>query len=301
MVISFVLAIILFQDLPVVYSKRYDNVSSCVYGNEPCTLIISVDKKMPAPIYFSYQLVNFYQSHRVYLNSRSNEQLRGDVLNSEGCSPSSTFNGKIIYPCGLLPQSIFTDRFFIDVERDGTTTKLCSPSSCPRYEHNISWPDYWDLFHEDGTWERTGAWGGLADSKYELPDEFPSAVLYTRKSPFLNSTNLQLPNPSNPDMIVWLRTAVGQTFKKPYRVIKDYDLLEGDKVYVHYFDYFFAGEKAEKYFYLESLPGLGLHSMLIGCMCLAIGFFSLCMFPFIPIVDYCSKKEERRNTFERLG
>jgi len=280
MIISFLLGIILFEyDTPIIYYKRYDHLT-CTNG-APCTLLINVDEDMHAPIYFSYELVNFYQSHRVYLNSKSDDQLRGSVLNGQNCEPSRNLNGKVIYPCGLLPQSIFTDRFFLDVERDGDTRMLCSSIFCPRHESNISWENYWDLFHEDGTWERTGTWGGLSDSKYKTPNEFPSAELYTQNSSFLDGTNLQLPYPDNTDMIVWLHTAVEPTFKKPFRVIKDFDILKGDTVHVNFYHYFNPGEKGEKYFYLETSPGFGPQTRFLGAMCLSIGIFCLCMLAFV--------------------
>lgn len=34
---------------------------------------------MAAPVYFYYQLANFYQNHRRYVKSRSDGQLRGDL------------------------------------------------------------------------------------------------------------------------------------------------------------------------------------------------------------------------------
>jgi len=280
-IVSFVLAIILIlEETPVILSERYDNLD-CPKDGNPCTKRINITKDMSAPIYFSYKLVQFWQSHRVYLNSRSANQLDGSVLDSQDCDPSSTLNGKVIYPCGLLPQSIFTDRFFIDVERNGTNKSLCEPASCPRHENDISWDNYWDLFEESGTWERIGTWGGLADSKFNTPNEFPSSDLYTRNSQFLNGTDLQLPYPNNSDLIVWLRTAVKPTFKKPFRVIKDYDLVVGDIVHVNIFQYFNPGVKGEKHFTIETSPGFGPKTALLGAMCLGIGIFSCCMCVFV--------------------
>lgn len=277
MIASLIWAIILFQyETPVIFSERYDNLD-CPEDGNPCSKRVEITKNMTAPIYFSYELVNFWQSHRVYLNSRSDYQLEGSVLNTLVCDPSSTLNGKVIYPCGLLPQSVFTDRFFIDVERNGVNQSLCQPSSCPRHEDNITWDDYWNLYEESGTWEQIGTWGGLADSKYKTPNVFPSSELYTRDSPFLNGTNLHLPYPNNSDLIVWLRTAVKPTFKKPFRVIRDYDLMKGDILYVNIFQYFNPGVEGEKHFSIETSPGFGPKTALLGAMCLGIFIFSSCM------------------------
>jgi len=274
---SLILTVILFlYDTPVILSERYDNLN-CPEDGSPCSKRIEITKNMTAPIYFSYELVNFWQSHRVYLMSRSDNQLEGSVLNTVVCSPSSTLDDKVIYPCGLLPQSVFTDRFFIDVERNGFNQSLCQPSSCPRHEDDITWDDYWNLFEEDGTWEQIGTWGGLADSRFKTPNVFPSSELWTRDSPFLNGTNLHLPYPNNSDFIVWVRTAVKPTFKKPFRVIRDYDLMEGDILYVNIFQYFDQGVKGEKHFSIETSPGFGPKSAKLGAMCLGICLFSFCV------------------------
>jgi len=275
MLLSLILGIVLIScDSCVIKEERYDD-KVCPQNGDPCETSIELDEDMPAPIYFSYQLVNFYQSHRVYLNSKSDSQLEGAVLDTNGCNPSSSLNGKVIYPCGLLPQSVFTDRFFIDVERDGIIEFNCSATSCPRHEDNITWANYWNLYEENQRWERIGSWGGLADSKYSTPSEVPPTC--TRNSEFLSNTNMTLPDPTNTDLIVWLRTAVKPTFKKPFRMIRDYDLLKGDIVHVYIFQYFNPGSKGEKYFTLETSPCLGPKTVILGAFCLGIFFFSCCI------------------------
>jgi len=279
--VSFTLGSIMFEyDDPVVVSERYDHVD-CPPNGDPCTLEITLGANMPSPVYFNYELVNFYQSHRVYLNSKSDDQLKGSVLNTDDCGPSKNLDGVVIYPCGLLPQSIFTDRFYIEVVRDNERHYLCPEESCPRNQDDISWENYWDLFETNGTWERTGTWGGVADSKYKTPNEFPSAELYTRNSPFLNDTNLQLPYPDNSDLIVWMRTAVRPTFKKPFRVIKNFDLKKDDVVEVKIYNFYDPGSFGKKYFYLETTPGFGSTTVLIGSLLLGIGIFSCCMCAFV--------------------
>jgi len=285
MMASFALGVTLLEyENPIILSERYDNLE-CPPGS-PCTVVIEVKEDMRAPIYFNYELVNFYQSHRVYLNSKSDDQLKGSVLNTQDCNPLRNLDGLAIYPCGLLPQSIFTDRFFIDVEREGNTTSLCPAESCPKVEADISWENYWDMWDASGTWERTGTWGGIADSKFKEPNEFPSEG-YTRRSPFLNNlnlvhgTNFTLPLADNSDMIVWLRTAVSPTFKKPFRVIKDYDLLKDDTLHVSLYNYYNPGGKGQKYFHIETSPGFGSTTLILGSLCIGIGMFSCCMCAFV--------------------
>ena len=52
-----------------------------------------MDSDIPAPIYVYYQLDNFYQNHRRYVKSRSNEQLMGndlEVSQLDECDPIKT-------------------------------------------------------------------------------------------------------------------------------------------------------------------------------------------------------------------
>lgn len=84
-------------------------------------------------MYVYYELDNFYQNHRTYVKSRSNDQLGGkyikDVEGLINCDPVTTvgdlyefqrfnLNGVALtdltapaIPCGLIAKSYFTDTF----------------------------------------------------------------------------------------------------------------------------------------------------------------------------------------------
>ena len=100
---------------------------------------ITIDNDISAPIYVYYQLDNFYQNHRRYVKSRSNEQLLGNNLSladiETDCEPIKT-NADIgfiktaggtadlnmdavAYPCGLVAKSFFNDTYTIT---KGSTT-----------------------------------------------------------------------------------------------------------------------------------------------------------------------------------
>lgn len=63
---------------------------------------------MDPPIYFYFELDNYFQNHRRYVKSRSDEQLRGDISALGECSPiERNGTGAFIVPCGLIGNSFF--------------------------------------------------------------------------------------------------------------------------------------------------------------------------------------------------
>ena len=104
---------------------------------------------MKAPIYLYYQLENFYQNHRLYFESKYDDQLRGEVKkasNADDVSDVSSACEKAVYnkeipgathsytgvpldpeeiadPCGLIAQSYFTDEFVIE-DSDGNELNI---------------------------------------------------------------------------------------------------------------------------------------------------------------------------------
>ncbi|KAJ4703110.1 ALA-interacting subunit [Melia azedarach] len=71
-----------------------------------CSRFLKVPKFMKAPIYVYYQLDNYYQNHRRYVKSRSDQQLLHGLN-----------NGLPIVPCGLIAWSLFNDTFKFVRER----------------------------------------------------------------------------------------------------------------------------------------------------------------------------------------
>jgi hypothetical protein len=96
-------------------SQRYDNLPACALGSQ-CNITLTIPAAMQAPVYFYYQLANFYQNHRRYVKSRADAQLRGDLTaDTSSCDPLQTHSSQQIYPCGLIANSFFNGikhRFF---------------------------------------------------------------------------------------------------------------------------------------------------------------------------------------------
>lgn len=85
-----------------------------------CEIQFTLPDDLSGPLRFFYRLKNFSQNHRRYAKSFSDNQIMGDaasvdvIKNTAGinCEPLSTDqNGKIIYPCGLIANSLFNDTF----------------------------------------------------------------------------------------------------------------------------------------------------------------------------------------------
>ncbi|RAL41110.1 hypothetical protein DM860_008808 [Cuscuta australis] len=98
--------------IPSNYSrKEVEFIQSSL--DKTCHRTIRVSKHMKHPIYVYYQLDNFYQNHRRYVKSRSDQQLRDkdskDKIST--CEPEDSSNGSPIVPCGLIAWSLFNDTY----------------------------------------------------------------------------------------------------------------------------------------------------------------------------------------------
>lgn len=67
-------------------------------------------------VFLYYKLTNFYQNHRRYVKSLNSDQLKGKnvspkTLEGSDCKPLATLDGKAIYPCGLIANSVFNGKY----------------------------------------------------------------------------------------------------------------------------------------------------------------------------------------------
>ncbi|CAH6720445.1 alkylphosphocholine resistance protein Lem3p [[Candida] jaroonii] len=85
-----------------------------------CQIQFNLAEGLKAPIYLFYRLEKFHANHRRYVISFSEEQIIGHAASEDtvkhtsgqNCQPMSTNDdGKIIYPCGLIANSLFNDTF----------------------------------------------------------------------------------------------------------------------------------------------------------------------------------------------
>lgn len=83
-----------------------------VFNQQQCVIQFDVPADLSSSVFMYYKLTNFFQNHRRYVKSLDSDQLRGkggsaSDLNNGDCKPLGSMNGKPIYPCGLIANSLF--------------------------------------------------------------------------------------------------------------------------------------------------------------------------------------------------
>lgn len=94
------------------FLNRSDDTTVPVAQRQQCYVRFDVPIDIDPAVLLYYKLTNFYQNHRRYVKSLNADQLKGkfvstSTLNKGDCKPLATIDGKAIYPCGLIANSIF--------------------------------------------------------------------------------------------------------------------------------------------------------------------------------------------------
>ncbi|CAM8994759.1 unnamed protein product [Rhodiola kirilowii] len=211
-----------------------------------CSRFYKVHKPMKAPVYIYYQLDHYYQNHRRYVKSRSDQQLlHGQKYkDTSSCKPEESNNGLPIVPCGLIAWSLFND----------TYTFMRGSQELNLNRKNISWES-----------DRERKFG-----KQVYPFNFQNGS-------FIGGGNLDenVPLSDQEDLMVWMRTSALPSFRKLYGRIEE-DLKVNDLIEVrllnNYNTYSFGGEKK---LVLSTANWLGGRNDFLGLAYISVGFSSM--------------------------
>mmetsp|Transcript_6481 Transcript_6481/g.10618 ORF Transcript_6481/g.10618 Transcript_6481/m.10618 type:complete len:360 (+) Transcript_6481:49-1128(+) len=249
---------------------------------------IFVSQRMEPPIYFYYQLENFYQNHRRYVKSRSDTQLRGESVVTSGaledCQPrvlnpsfknyscSPDFPWGCLNPAGLIAWSKFNDTFVL--------VNATTDSAIPWDKNGIAWksdaetkfknrPECVEYFQYSEQGNLTGLVAELQARQFKCLFNNCSMEVDYRANNCVNVTD--------EDFIVWMRTAGLPTFRKLHRIIRQpleagqYVLLINATFPVEQFD----GKKAVVLSTTTWIGGrndfLGLAYLIVGTLCIVLG------------------------------
>ena len=269
--------ILVFSNKIEEISFRYDEVCK---DKPTCTITLKIKNKMEKKIMVYYQLDGFYQNHRRYVKSKSDDQLNGKDItyeamkDSQDCDPVITNKdmGKentmpvkgntplkgddVAIPCGLIAKSYFDDKF-------------------------INWNIKSKFYGEPGKTlfvnEKDIAWKADKELKYKNVD---------LKRQWIDMTDEHF--------IVWMRPAGLPNFRKLWGRITDTDLNEGDEVEVTIINNFNVSSfNGKKYLILSTVNAFGGKNSFLGISYIVLGGISIIL-AVIFIIGYNihSKKQK---------
>ncbi|KAK4144141.1 ligand-effect modulator 3 family [Dichotomopilus funicola] len=228
-----------------------------------CLIKFNIPEELQSTISFFYNLENFYQNHRRYVNSFNAKQLLGDAvdggtINASTCDPIAhdpKGSGKIIYPCGLVANSIFNDTF-------SSPVLLSVPGS--------------NAANETYKMSTTGiAWGGMKDlygpTKYNL-DQIVPPPNWEKRYPKGYTKDNPPPDLSKDEAFQnWMMLAAAPNFYKLYQK-NDNDAMKEGQYQINIEDNFdttkYNGRKA---FVITTISTMGSRNIWPGIIFLIVG------------------------------
>ena len=225
--------------------------------NETCTITFNIEEKMEKTIMIYYELRGFYQNHRRYVKSKSDDQLNGkyislaEMKDKQDCDPVITnadMNKKRAYndtgdlnpndiaiPCGLIAKSFFNDNYI-----------------------------NWKIVKKND------------ELDYFSPNETGIASEADKEIKFKNyNLSLQWMNMEDEHFIVWMRPAALPNFRKLWGKIEDRDLEKDTKITVQIIDNFDVSSfDGEKHLILATTNSFGGKNLFIGISYIVLGILS---------------------------
>jgi hypothetical protein len=146
-----------------IYNFSYDYTQCSTDSEGYCYLNLNINKTIPGPVYFYYEIRNFYMNHRDFVKSRSFPQLRGeniydysrcegakynkDILDSKFVNPWGVKLNPESYanPCGLIAKSYFNDSEYTLTSSNGKSILIDDRDIANYYDINYMFkrhPEY---------------------------------------------------------------------------------------------------------------------------------------------------------------
>lgn len=310
-------------ELRVVYDdyKNDSETPQCGIGNNfnagrKCLVNITIPQNLTPPVLVYYELTNFHQNHRSYVESRDDFQLNGHVgaqskVSRERCEPLNVLGNITLNPCGLIANTFFNDIFVL---QDGSLDANGDPLTM--IETGIAWQsDLNFVFHQPdgfrsevcpadvgctpaccttgGNWSCTEPYvnNGTKSSaieidnkcyRYYYPNDDTTQYLYETYPSIISP----LEGVTNEHFVVWMRVALQPQFRKLYGWF-DQPISAGSVLTFEITSNFvvtrFRGSKA---FLLSTNTIFGGRNKYFGPSFTAVGYFCLVAGTFFALKQF---------------
>jgi hypothetical protein len=238
---------------PPTYAYFYD-ATALPNQTHSCVIQFDIVADLQAPVFQYYKLTNFYQNNRRYVQSLDTTQLQGQyvdasTLSGSNCKPLAvTSDGKGIYPCGLIANSVFNDT--ISGFRPNSDESGASDYNFT--QNGIAWPG------EAKKYSATSGYVGKLDEIVPPPNwalRYPNN--YSDDSPPPDLTQ-------DEHFQNWMRTAGLPTFSKLYGRNDTTTLPAGQYQVQIYYNYPVQGYKGTKSLVISTVSWIGGKNPFLG-------------------------------------
>ncbi|CAI4231985.1 unnamed protein product [Auanema sp. JU1783] len=254
-------------------------------GATKCVFEIELTDEYKGDVKFFYGLTGFYQNYRLYMLSRNDYQLLGDLNSTDECGPlsfelSGDGTSLPIVPCGFIANSFFNDTFKLYYHpADNDTETVRVPFSTngiisntekkrkfknPPYNRSYTLCDAFANTAKPPWWQKPICMLGVTDDEEDT-----------------SGAGVGL---ENVDLMVWMRTAALPSFRKYYRNLdreSDYfhnGLQKGNYTLVINYNYNPHTFNGKKMFVIARESWMGPRNLFLPIVCMVTGSFSILAF-----------------------